>query len=183
MADKTHTNKTILGGLGQSISQLENVVSASLRPLPTETGNGTYIAESTETGLVAGLVQDMATVDVGDIRTLVEVIKNSATGEPVDDKSYVMERTIQVVYAAALRRRGRDSWLINLDHLASCWFACDIAKWGRIDQVLSKDALGRPRASTNLVSSTSFNALDESLIETAILALIRCTARLTGLAM
>jgi hypothetical protein len=130
MADKTHINKTILSGLSQSISQLENVVSASLRPLPTETGNGTYIAEATETGLVAGLVQDMANVDVGDIRTLVEVIKNSATGVPVDDKSYVMERTIQVVYAAIVKRHGRASWLINLNHLASCWFACHIAKWG-----------------------------------------------------
>ncbi|CEL05332.1 Putative Psi-producing oxygenase A [Aspergillus calidoustus] len=119
MADKTHTNKTILGGLGQSISQLENVVSASLRPLPTETGNGTYIAESTETGLVAGLVQDMATVDVGDIRTLVEVIKNSATGEPVDDKSYVMERTIQL--AAGLPATSRNGAELTKSFLKMLW--------------------------------------------------------------
>ena len=84
---------SIINGLGNTISQVENVVAASLRPLPTETGNGTYIANPTQTGLV----QDLPHVDLADVRTLVDVVKNAATGQPVDDKKYIMERVIQVI--------------------------------------------------------------------------------------
>ncbi|KAL2857902.1 heme peroxidase [Aspergillus pseudoustus] len=118
MGDKKDT-KSILNGLGQSISQLESVVSASLRPLPTETGDGTYIAESTEPGLVTGLVQDLANVDAGDIRTLVDVVKNAATGEPVDDKKYIMERTIQL--AAGLPSTSRNGAELTKSFLKMLW--------------------------------------------------------------
>jgi linoleate 8R-lipoxygenase/9,12-octadecadienoate 8-hydroperoxide 8R-isomerase len=103
MSEGKETN--IIAGLGNTISQVENVVAASLRPLPTATGDGTYVAESTQTGLV----KDLGHVDFKDVRTLVEVVKSAATGEPVDDKQYIMERVIQVSshpnnkYAQALR--------------------------------------------------------------------------------
>lgn len=83
---------TVPNGLGNTISQVGSVVSASLRPLPTETGDGTYIAESTQTGWV----KDLGHVDLKDVRTLADVVKSAATGEPVDDKQYIMERVIQV---------------------------------------------------------------------------------------
>lgn len=89
------TNGSMLNGIGKAISQLEQTVSASLRPLPTETGDGTYVPKSTDTGIV----QDLSHVDLGDVKTIVELTKNAATGEPVDDKQYIMERLIQVCWS------------------------------------------------------------------------------------
>lgn len=89
MAAKTGT---MSNGVEKAVSQVEQVVSASLRPLPTETGDGTYVKEHTTTGIV----QDIGRMDLGDIKTLVEVTKGAATGDPVDDRKYIMERVIQV---------------------------------------------------------------------------------------
>lgn len=85
-------NHSIVNGIGNKISQVEKVVSASLRPLPTATGNGTYITEPSQTGLV----RDLSHVDLNDIKTLIEVVKDTATGQPVNDRHYIMERVIQV---------------------------------------------------------------------------------------
>lgn len=81
-------------GLAQSISQLEQAVSASLRPLPTETGDGTYVKDFLSTGLV----KDLGHIDLADIKTLLDIIKSAATGNLIDDRKYIMERVIQVSY-------------------------------------------------------------------------------------
>ncbi|KAL2862868.1 peroxidase/cytochrome P450 family protein [Aspergillus lucknowensis] len=106
---------SILNGLGNAISQIENAVSASLRPLPAATGNGTYVAESTKTGLA----RDLSHVDLEDIRTLADLIKNAATGEPVDDKQYIMERVIQL--AAGLPSTSRNATELTESFLNMLW--------------------------------------------------------------
>ncbi|KAL4872959.1 Psi-producing oxygenase A [Aspergillus spectabilis] len=105
----------ILNTLGNTVSKIENAVSASLRPLPTETGNGTYITEPTQTGLVT----DLGHVDLKDIRTLADVIKNAATGEPVNDKQYIMERVIQL--AAGLPSTSRNAAELTKSFLNMLW--------------------------------------------------------------
>ena len=82
----------VVNGLGKTVSQLEKVVSASLRPLPTETGDGSYVKDSSNTGIV----RDLGRMDLSDVKTIVELTKNAATGEPLNDKQYIMERLIQV---------------------------------------------------------------------------------------
>lgn len=79
-------------GIEKTVSQIEQAVSASLRPLPTETGDGTYIKDKSPTGLV----KDITHMDLKDIGTIVDVVKNAASGEPMDDREYIMERVIQV---------------------------------------------------------------------------------------
>lgn len=79
-------------GLAKSISQIEQAVTASLRPLPTETGDGTYVKDPSSTGLV----KDLSHMDLTDIKTIVDVMKNAAMGDPIDDRKYIMERVIQV---------------------------------------------------------------------------------------
>lgn len=86
------SNGGVINGLGKTVSQLEKVVSASLRPLPTETGDGSYVKESTSTGIV----RDLSRMDFSDVKTIVELTKNATTGEPLNDKHYIMERLIQV---------------------------------------------------------------------------------------
>ncbi|PYI02221.1 heme peroxidase [Aspergillus sclerotiicarbonarius CBS 121057] len=93
---------SIVNGIGNTVSQVEKVVSASLRPLPTATGNGTYITEPSQTGLV----RDLSHVDLNDIKTLIEVVKDTATGQPVNDRHYIMERVIQLAAGLPSTSRG-----------------------------------------------------------------------------
>ncbi|OOF98169.1 hypothetical protein ASPCADRAFT_142143 [Aspergillus carbonarius ITEM 5010] len=95
-------NHSIVNGIGNKISQVEKVVSASLRPLPTATGNGTYITEPSQTGLV----RDLSHVDLNDIKTLIEVVKDTATGQPVNDRHYIMERVIQLAAGLPSTSKG-----------------------------------------------------------------------------
>ncbi|KAL4919990.1 heme peroxidase [Aspergillus aurantiobrunneus] len=106
---------SIFSGLGNATSQVKNAVSASLRPLPTETGDGTYIAEFIQTGLI----KDLAHVDLKDVRTLVDVVKSAATGEPVDDKQLIMERVIQL--AAGLPSTSRNAAEVTKSFLNMLW--------------------------------------------------------------
>ncbi|KAE8349730.1 heme peroxidase [Aspergillus coremiiformis] len=88
-------NASVINGLGKTVSQLEKIVSASLRPLPTDTGDGSYLTESNGTGIV----KDLGRIDLNDVKTLVEITKNAATGEPFNDRQYIMERLIQLTSA------------------------------------------------------------------------------------
>lgn len=65
----------------------------SLRPLPTETRDGTYVPEAP---ITTGIAKDLLYIDFNDVKTMVEVSEVAATGEPVNDKHYIMERVIQV---------------------------------------------------------------------------------------
>ncbi|KAL3479872.1 heme peroxidase [Aspergillus californicus] len=106
---------SILNGLGNRISQIENVVAASLRPLPTATGNGTYVVEPTQTGLA----RDLGHIDAEDVQTLIDVVKSAATGKPVDDKEYIMERVIQL--ASCLPSTSRNASELTKSLLSMLW--------------------------------------------------------------
>ena len=73
-------------------NSIANVVKASLRPLPTETGDGTYIEDETH----SSLLKDLSTIDSRDALTVAEMLKEKVTREPTDDKKYHMERVITV---------------------------------------------------------------------------------------
>lgn len=85
-------NNNAANGGGNPIAKIEKVVEASLRPLPTETGNGTYVQSNKATGFA----KDLGHIDLKDVKTLVDVAKSAVTGEPVNDRDYVMERIVQV---------------------------------------------------------------------------------------
>ena len=90
-----HTNgEPGMKRLEETVSQVKQVVSASLRPLPTQTGDGTYIADKSPTGLV----QDIRHMDPKDIDTILDAVKDAITGSSIDDRDYLMERVIQVCY-------------------------------------------------------------------------------------
>lgn len=72
--------------------QYAQLIHASRRPLPTQTGDGTYQELETSTSLF----QDLRSLGFRDYGTLMEVMKNKASGALVDDKTMLMERIIQV---------------------------------------------------------------------------------------
>ncbi|KAJ5908809.1 Psi-producing oxygenase A [Penicillium taxi] len=61
------------------IHRLEKFIAESLRPLPTETGDGTYIKMDVTTGLA----KDIGHVDLAEVKTIAEVAKSAITGSPL----------------------------------------------------------------------------------------------------
>lgn len=115
------------------LAQIEQVVTAALRPLPTQTGDGSYVQEPA----VTGLAKDLLHFDLKDAQTLAEVAKSAVTGEAVNDRDYIMERVIQVCVPAR-------NWLCTHSNssTACCWLAFDIPKWQGADQYLPDPVVG-----------------------------------------
>lgn len=67
-------------------------IHASREPLPNQTGDGTYLKHDQSTGLI----DDIKSLGFKDIGTVKELIAQKASGELTDDKTYLMERIIQV---------------------------------------------------------------------------------------
>ena len=74
-------------GLLEEFAQL---VHASRRPLPTQSGDGAYLDHE----VPSGLFQDLKSLGFKDVKTLMEVMRQPAGGLH-DDKTYLMERVIQ----------------------------------------------------------------------------------------
>lgn len=68
------------------------LIHASQRPLPNQTGDGTYLEHEHH----SSLFQDLGSLGVKDFGTLLDVIKNQVAGGLVDDKTMLMEHIIQV---------------------------------------------------------------------------------------
>ncbi|KAI0813448.1 linoleate diol synthase [Xylaria sp. FL0064] len=79
-------------GITQAFSQLGQWVYASERPFPTQTGHGTFTV-----GKQPGFRRDLKTLSAKDLKTVVTIVKSLLKGELIDDKTMIMERTIQLV--------------------------------------------------------------------------------------
>ena len=75
-----------------SFASIKGLIQASLKPLPTQTGDGSYIADPISTGLL----KDLEKLHIRDIPTLIQTVKGKITNAPVNDRTYLMERVIQV---------------------------------------------------------------------------------------
>ena len=77
-----------------TFQQFGQLVHASRRPLPTQSGDGAYLDHETH----SGFMQDLKALGFKDYKTLTDVIKTKASGGLQDDKTYIMERVIQVCF-------------------------------------------------------------------------------------
>lgn len=98
MGSESLSHRGILEDLGKYFSQFGEVANASLRPITPDSGTSSPLRGLT-TG-PTGLLQDIGTLDSKDVGTILELLKNAASGELVDDKRYIMERVIQVCLKA-----------------------------------------------------------------------------------
>ena len=80
------------GDVDSSFEQFAQLIQASSRPLPTQTGDGSYIEHEAH----SSLFQDIRHLGIKDMKTLQETLVNKATGALADDKTMLMERIIQV---------------------------------------------------------------------------------------
>jgi hypothetical protein len=84
-----------------SFAAFAHLVHAAQRPMPNQTGDGTYVEENAEH---SSIWSDMRALGFKDAKTLGEVLKNTASGDDVDDKGMLMERAIQVCNVTSIRR-------------------------------------------------------------------------------
>lgn len=75
-----------------TFQQYAQLIHASRRPLPTQSGDGAYLDHV----MPSGLMDDLKHLGFKDVNTLMGVMKTKASGELADDKTYLMERVIQV---------------------------------------------------------------------------------------
>ena len=91
----------------ETFRSLGSVIHASLAPLPTKTGDGSYIPNTNPTGILDALDH----LRPGDIKTLIEQTKSTLTGDPVDDKTYLMERLLKL--ASELPANNKEANVLN----------------------------------------------------------------------
>ena len=75
-----------------SFSKYAALIHASRRPLPNQSGDGQYL-DHTASGSLWG---DLRTLGFKDVKTLMAVMQDKASGGLQDDKTYMMEHVIQV---------------------------------------------------------------------------------------
>lgn len=112
------------------------------RPLPTQGGEGLFLDHTQPSGLMS----DIKAMGFKDVHTLIDVMKSKATGELQDDKTYLMEHTIQVclmLLEACCTAHGI---------LACQWFALKIKNPSRFDQRLHRRAVELFAASAHVLS-------------------------------
>jgi linoleate 10R-lipoxygenase len=81
-------------GVIDGVKNLSTVMHMAARPLPTETGNGSYIAVDDQVG---SLWADIRALGIEDASTIKDLIEMTARGRLIDDKSMLMERLIRVI--------------------------------------------------------------------------------------
>lgn len=75
------------------LAQISSALHASSRPLPTQTGDNTYLPEKTAKASVLSGVKHLS---VRNMQTLKDMLLEGLEGGLVDDRTYIMERVIQL---------------------------------------------------------------------------------------
>ena len=83
------TREDVIG----AFSQLSIVLRAALRPLPTQTGDSTYL--QTDKVDLRSLLEQLKALNIENVATITDVIAHLG-GRPTDDKTYVMEGVIRL---------------------------------------------------------------------------------------
>ncbi|KAF2403700.1 heme peroxidase [Trichodelitschia bisporula] len=84
--------------LGAGFQRLAQVVGDSRRPLPDQSGDGTYLDIKPDSPDVIQRIEatlgDLKNLGITDVDTLIKVASKAKSGEPWDDKKYLMEKLI-----------------------------------------------------------------------------------------
>lgn len=109
-------------GLGKDFRQMASLISAARKPLPDQTGDGTYLDDKPISPDVLHKVNeglgDLSHLGIKDVETLLKVVKLGKSGEPWDDKEYLMEHLIQTASSlpedSPLQKQVTDGFLTQL---------------------------------------------------------------------
>jgi linoleate 8R-lipoxygenase / 9,12-octadecadienoate 8-hydroperoxide 8R-isomerase len=85
--------------LETGFKKLAAFISAVRAPLPTETGDGTYLHyendDPTIWDTIKADLKDLGHLGITDIKTLIEIQEKAKTHSETDDRTYIMEKLIQ----------------------------------------------------------------------------------------
>lgn len=84
-------------------AQFANLIHASNRPPPSETGDGSYLKKDEPSGLFS----DLKSMGLKDLNTVRRIMEQKASGEPQDDRQYLMEAIMQLVSALPETSKNR----------------------------------------------------------------------------
>lgn len=86
-----------------ALAQISSALHASLRPLPTQTGDKTYLSEEKAKSNVLSGVKHLS---VRNVQTLRDMLLEGLEGSLIDDKTYIMERVIQLAAELPLESKA-----------------------------------------------------------------------------
>ena len=86
------SHASLFSDIQRTVEKISSVANASMRPLPTSTGDGSYITKPEH----EGLLESLTSLNLRDAATIVDTFRGKVTSEPIDDKTYYMERAIQL---------------------------------------------------------------------------------------
>jgi linoleate 10R-lipoxygenase len=72
--------------------QFAQLIHASRRPLPSQTGDGSYLEKEEPTGFWA----DLKNLSLKDVKTVEHIMEDKASGKPQNDRDMHMEEVMQV---------------------------------------------------------------------------------------
>jgi linoleate 8R-lipoxygenase / 9,12-octadecadienoate 8-hydroperoxide 8R-isomerase len=88
--------------VNRAFSQISQVIHAALRPLPNQTGDYTYLPDPPKEDCVLGDLSELKFKDIGIVQ---ELLRQVASGEPIEDKQYIMERVVRLASQLPLASR------------------------------------------------------------------------------
>lgn len=137
------------GDVEGTFAKYAQLIHASRRPLPNQSGDGSYLREETK---YTSTLSDLRTMGWKGISTLLAVRKHKKSGKLDNDREYIMERVINVCTAeisiANRLKKKRDLHSISI---ARCRPPTTVEDAQGPDECLCEAALGlSPPPSTNV---------------------------------
>ncbi|KAF2792478.1 hypothetical protein K505DRAFT_246585 [Melanomma pulvis-pyrius CBS 109.77] len=108
--------------IGVPFKQVAALFNAALAPVPTETGDGTKLKPEEKNALykkIEGDLSDLSLLRISDVKTLIDIQKMKMSGEPTDDKTYLMEGLIRT--AAKLPDDSKNREKLTNSFLEQLW--------------------------------------------------------------
>ncbi|KAF2273329.1 heme peroxidase [Westerdykella ornata] len=108
--------------LGGPFRQAATLLGAVAEPVPDQTGDGSKLTPEDKNALykkIEGDLRDMTHLGISDVETLIKIFSDKVTGEPVDDKTYLMEGLIRT--AAKLPDESKNRETLTHQFLTQLW--------------------------------------------------------------
>ena len=86
-------NGSLPDRIEDAITGVKELIDAALKPLPTETGDGSYVEDAVPTSFF----RDLHDMGFEGVETMIKTLKTDASGKFADDRTYLMEKVIQVI--------------------------------------------------------------------------------------
>jgi hypothetical protein len=98
--------------IGEPFKKAAKILGAVTDDVPDDTGDGSKLTPEEKNAVykkVEGHLQDMTHLGVSDVKTLISIFSTKLSGEPVDDKTYLMEGMIRTAAALPEGSKNRDT--------------------------------------------------------------------------